>query len=314
MAEKQKKVAVTKAKQWRKEHPEFFTEDGLDTRFKDDLIIQIREAWRFRVGMIKANTALVVRAKAMLRRLYHDDDPNKSKKAADEMWRRLTTKREQKPNPHVDEARLLCLPLLQAREPILEAKRDVERTLEKLVTDVPIYEKCQGIAGLGKLSLAGIVGECGDLSVYPDPAKVWKRFGVAVIDGGRQRRVQGAEEAEKHGYDPSRRSVLWNVAAAVFKVQSGEHPGYFRRLYDQRKAYELEKVETAGHAHNRALRYMSKRLLVHLWREWRIAKGLPVEMEQECSDDTDGEKENQRQEPLSMDTSAEDTSNDTALG
>ena len=47
-------------------------------------------------------------------------------------------------------------------------------------------------------------------------------------------------------------------------------------LYVERKAYELArevdgKPMTAMHAHNRAKRYVEKRLLRELWKAWRVA-------------------------------------------
>lgn len=47
--------------------------------------------------------------------------------------------------------------------------------------------------------------------------------------------------------------------------------GPLRLLYDERKAYEAGRVETPAHAHNRAKRYIEKRLIRDLWRAWRAA-------------------------------------------
>jgi hypothetical protein len=114
------------------------------------------------------------------------------------------------------------------------------------------------------LSLAAIVGEAGDLSNYANPAKLWKRLGLAVMpDGTRQRRVTGVEGLE-HGYSPARRSVVWNIGACIVKAG-----GPLKAVYDARKVYETPRVETKGHAHNRAQRYVEKRFVRDLWIAWR---------------------------------------------
>jgi hypothetical protein len=68
---------------------------------------------------------------------------------------------------------------------------------------------------------------------------------------------------------------VWTIGDALIK---GNRDGY-RRLYLERKALEAERpeVETKMHAHRRAQRYMEKRLLRDLWREWRRLDGLPHE-------------------------------------
>jgi hypothetical protein len=115
------------------------------------------------------------------------------------------------------------------------------------------------------LGLAVIVGVAGDLSNYSNPAKLWKRFGLAVIDGRAQRKVTNTEQAIAMGYSPMRRSAMWTIGDAVIKTQ-----GEYRELYLDRKMYEAERDPEMSkmHCHRRAQRYMEKRLLRDLWRAW----------------------------------------------
>ena len=77
---------------------------------------------------------------------------------------------------------------------------------------------------------------------------------------------------------------MWNridplIKAQVSKVldESGEDTGDrvgtgpYGKAYLDRKRYELERDPGMSkmHAHNRATRYMEKRLLKHLWQAWR---------------------------------------------
>ena len=64
---------------------------------------------------------------------------------------------------------------------------------------LPVASFVEETRGFGYLGLAQIVAEAGDLSNYANPAKLWKRFGLAVIDGRAQRRVADKELAIVHG-------------------------------------------------------------------------------------------------------------------
>ena len=116
-------------------------------------------------------------------------------------------------------------------------------------------------------------------------------MGTAVIDGERQRRVKA--DALKHGYSPSRRSVLWNIAnGLVGGMGNGPRPrvgediearsdlGVLRKRFirEMRKwaerdpeAHSREPVEKDGvlyesfsaHAANHARRVASKEFLKH---------------------------------------------------
>ena len=126
-------------------------------------------------------------------------------------------------------------------------------------------------------------------------------MGLAVINGGRQRRVSG-DEALLHGYSPERRSIMWNIGASLIKQQGPWRDLYLARLatehqkaldeglipatstkatvdsWAKRGLPELTKVtkitaahRSAGHMNNRAQRYIEKRLLRDLWRAWRAS-------------------------------------------
>ncbi len=133
----------------------------------------------------------------------------------------------------------------------------------------------------------------GDLSNYASVAKVWKRLGLAVMNGVRQGGLKKSAKAEEwilHGYSRTRRSVMWNIGDALIKAQvrkvkdedgedTGERValGYYGQVYLDRKAYERDKAiaeeveRTPMHIHRRAQRYMEKRLLRNLWQAWREA-------------------------------------------
>lgn len=222
------------------------------------LIEEIREQWRRRQVWHRAEKSLTLQAKATCRRLVEGDKikANALFKAAHE-----------KCDGELEEVAFAAtFPLVEAGKSVELHRKAVEKRLLKLAAQLPIAEFILGLRGVGLLSLAGIIGEAGDLSIYPNPAKLWKRMGVGLVDGGRQRRLLDKEAALRHGYSPSRRSHMWNIGSCIIKAG-----GPLKDLYVERKEYELTKPETASklHAHRKAQRYVEKRLLREMWCEWR---------------------------------------------
>lgn len=144
-----------------------------------------------------------------------------------------------------------------------------QRSMERLVKELPGYAFQQSINGFGPMGFAQIIGEAGDLSNYATVSKLWKRMCLAVFDGRAQRRVRGAGAIEQ-GFNPARRAVMHCIGDSLIKKQ-----GPYRELYLTRKEYERDRdaEKSDQHTHRMALRYMEKRLLRDLWRAWRMEAG-----------------------------------------
>lgn len=178
---------------------------------------------------------------------------------------------------------------LASRSYLVEMQEQAEAALEQLCEALPVVGWWREHVFSGSLvSLAVIIGETGHLSLYSNPAKVWKRMGVAVLDGVRQgglRKTASKEDWIKHGYSAERRSRMWVIGDVLVK-----HPGYYREVYLERKAYLRQRAVSRGliiapaakipkarkdefisdgHIHKDAQRYMEKRLLKNLWQAWR---------------------------------------------
>lgn len=239
------------------------------------LIGPIVELHRQRVDLHKAEKSLTLQIKAKCRRLCDGD-----KKEADKLYASML-------NGKGHELAETCLtaaaPFIQVRSLLNEQRAACEKELTKAAKELPVWPWVESVRGFGAGSLAAIIGESGDLSQYANPAKLWKRMGLAVINGGRQRKVSGADAIE-HGYAPHRRSIVWNLGDTMLKGtvrkvkdEDGEDTGgrtalnEYGQMYLERKAYERPRVESDAHAHNRAKRYMEKRLLRDLWTAWRAA-------------------------------------------
>lgn len=140
--------------------------------------------------------------------------------------------------------------------------------------------------GFGIASLAAIVAHAGDLADYSNPAKLWKRFSLHVVDGRASRRAKGDAS---QGFVPHRRAEMHVIGDTLLRAG-----GEYADLYRERKAFEIEKIELLGmkvrpaakipkknadmfvsakRIHMRALRYIEKRLLRELWRAWNPERG-----------------------------------------
>lgn len=171
------------------------------------------------------------------------------------------------------------------RKERLAWKKYIEREAVKL----PVWPWVEAIPGIGAHLLGMIIGETGDLSNYANPAKVWKRMGLAVeLDGRAQRRIKGTNTLEKikavdAGYSPRRRTVMYLAGAAMemLNKHGKDNPAEYRQLYLAKKAEYVARETgcgrkkctkekcTPGHIRSMALRVMEKRFLKDLWCTWR---------------------------------------------
>lgn len=247
-------------------------------------IDEIREQWRRRQSWHRAEKSLTLAAKAMCRRLVAKGEEKAELKEADSLYSAALGKGK---HPLSEVAFGAIFPIVEARDGMEKYRKAVEKRLAKLAATLPVAPFIETLRGVGIGSLAAIVGEAGNLGNYANPAKLWKRMGLAVMPDGRQRKVAGAA-AILHGYSPQRRSVMWNIGDCIVKAG-----GPLRELYDARKLTEhakakaegltvapagkipkkdADKYRSEGHVHNRAKRYVEKRVLVLIWRGWRGAK------------------------------------------
>jgi hypothetical protein len=187
--------------------------------------------------------------------------------------------------------------LLLARGVLRDHLKKLEGSLEELGETLPAYQAFwEPVKGLGALGLSLIIGEAGDLSKYSTHSKLWKRFGLHVMNGRAlftKRSGMSPEAWTAAGYCPRRRSLIYQIVDSLVKQDNR-----YRTLRDQRKEIEhakaaaedltvlpaakipkasAEKYRSKGHVLNRANRYVGKKLLRDLWKVWRreATDGLP---------------------------------------
>lgn len=213
------------------------------------VVAEIREMWRLCSRWRRAHIALLLQSQAVCRALCDGD-----KAAAKRMWEKAQ-KGDMPPALAV-----ILRPFIPAIEGFAQERKMVERRLVKLGKTHPLWPWVSKVRGFGEMNFAVLIGEAGEIAGYRNPSCLWKRMGLAVIDGERQRKVSDTEQAKLHGYNPRRRATAFVLGECLLKGK-----GSYKAVYDERKEIELTRVQTKKHAHHRAMRYMVKRVLRDMW-------------------------------------------------
>lgn len=184
----------------------------------------------------------------------------------------------------------IILASLMARSAWDAMRTGAEKEMRRLAETLPVWKWSVGVKGFGALGVAIIAAEAsgprGDVGSYATKERLWKRLGLAVIEGSRQRRVTDATAAEQHGYNPRRRSEIWTIADSMFRHQwaganeeagTAAHPaGPYGAVYMRRKSHTEGREWTGGRRENDARRVMTKALIEDYWRVWRGMDPLAV--------------------------------------
>lgn len=171
-----------------------------------------------------------------------------------------------------------------------QRRKMAEADMATLAMKLPVWPFASTIRGLGPRALARIVGEAGiPLGDYRSFPGLWKRLGLAVIDGRAQRRIRGNPIlAMVHGFSPARRAELWSIGDVMLRQQITREAderraaGPYGCVYlRRRRRTERRMIETAhlpkedpdkwprARCHNDACRVMTKALIKDLWLVWR---------------------------------------------
>ena len=167
-------------------------------------------------------------------------------------------------------------PLMIALITVEEPRKHAEKKLIEITSTLPVASWVESIHGFGLLGLGQIIGEAGDLLLYPTRMTLWKRMGVGLIGDERQRKCKDKEKAILHGYNPKRRAILFNIGDSMIKNVGTYAPVYYREKERQFLLHPdiLKKLGGKAHIHNRARRYMEKMVLRDLWQVWNGRKPL----------------------------------------
>jgi hypothetical protein len=139
---------------------------------------------------------------------------------------------------------------MQTTSVFIKLEENIEKEMVKLAKKLPVaawVEKPEQ-NGFGIKSLAIVIGETGDLNNYPNPACVWARFGCrpyeyngkvlmgATWKSGREGSLP-ADEWEKFGYSPRRRSIAYLIGENLQKLNFINNNGEGVIAEDDRETY-----------------------------------------------------------------------------
>lgn len=270
-----------------------------------EIVGRLTEESRRWNDVVDANRRLILQAKGIMRR-YCTHETGELSAASLQRIRDQATKLYDdvvKGTSEDTSAMLILRPFLAAMQPFEEQRGETEQMIRTLVRQMPIWKEwAKDVWGLSDLWFGLMIGETGDVGRYHNPAKLWKRMGLAVINGERQRKCADAEKAKLHGYTPRRRALVWNIEAGLIGCMGrGPRPmvgedislrddlSPYQKLFIDRIRYEADKDPSHARpqtkdgkesfsllAKKRAKRYVGKRMLRELWVAWRKVYGLPL--------------------------------------
>ena len=183
----------------------------------------------------------------------------------------------------------------RGREPFDAMRKAAEKEMEKLAGDLPVAIWIESVRGAGMLGLATIVAEAGDLSNYPNPAKLWKRLGFAPYDGLAgsswkrdtwRPRALTKQEWIDNPFSGQRYALMHQIAVWLVNAQwigkaktesgEGEPAGPYGDIYAARRKHTMTTHPdwTDGHRRMDALRVTMKAFLKTLHIEWHRCAAL----------------------------------------
>lgn len=184
------------------------------------LLLELKETHHRRQDLLLAEGNLTRQIKGICRRLCGGD-----LEKAGKLYKAMTP-----------DALGACAPHLAARAVLTAELKAPEKRMKQIARQLPAHDWVKSIKGFGEMNFAILIAEAGDLRNYANPGKLWRRFGLAPIEGkalSTWRRFGGfsAKDWEAAGYSPRRRALIFVVGDCLIKKQNA-----YRELYLARKA------------------------------------------------------------------------------
>jgi hypothetical protein len=123
------------------------------------------------------------------------------------------------------------------------------------------------------------------IACFDTVSRLWSYCGMGIHEGEVQRLQRGV----RANWNTWARTLCWKIADCQIKCNGPYRPFYDRYKERDRQAHPV-KVKTDGrgrdgkiiyrfsdgHMHARALRFIAKLFLSHLWQKWRVLGELPI--------------------------------------
>lgn len=167
-----------------------------------------------------------------------------------------------------DYMKITCGSMLTCVDLLEKDLKQKDKELAVRVKDLPEHDWWCSHVGLSSNGLALLTADAGDIARFDKESQLWKRMGVAVINGERQRKVaRNPELAIEHGYNCDRRSTMYVIVDSLMMSRNKpfyeDHP--WMNLYRDYKVRKLKEGDQPCVAEARAKRRLGKRILRDLF-------------------------------------------------
>jgi len=275
-----------------------------------EVLMRLRDAHRTQQRFIVASTKLTNAQKAAVRSALgiekFEDRDSKSAKSAEKMVDSMLKAALEDPMHSLHGA---VISYSLARAPLEAAISKSDKLLVSILKELPIYQFCLETKFLGEKTLARIIGETSGISRvtgkrygmgdFRSVSAVWKRMGLAVIDGHRQGNPGKGATAQDwidEGYNKKRRSVAYvGLQYMIGKmgnwrpqfgadVENDETLSEYQKLFARRARLEMVNAgipienkngqeSYKAHQTRRAMRVVEKHALKRIYVAYRACMG-----------------------------------------
>lgn len=181
------------------------------------------------------------------------------------------------------------LALIEMYTGLLIDEQDAEKKIGHAVKGFPLYTQfLENVKGCGPMMSAVIISGF-NIHKAEYPSSLHAYAGLDVVKGeGRSRKKHhlvdqtytdaNGEKQTKKGlsFNPFVKTKLIGVLGPCFIKAGGAYSKVYNDYKHRLENNPVHQNKTKGHRHNMAVRYMVKRFLVDLYKEWRALEGLPV--------------------------------------
>ena len=130
--------------------------------------------------------------------------------------------------------------LLKQYEQLNKQLENLEEKIEKILKEIPGAEEMISIPGVGSMTVAGFLSECGNLDDYNHPKQIIKLAGLNLMEHSSGKH-KGETRISKRGR-PQLRSLLYRVSMPL--VRHNDEFSQIHEYYKNRSRNPLEKKQS----------------------------------------------------------------------
>lgn len=159
--------------------------------------------------------------------------------------------------------------LLVLRARLTEVRNLYKKILYNDIANDKFMQTCKNVRGLNGIDVARALMDV-NIAYAPTPAALWQFAGLGVEQG----HSTGIAWALRIGTKRMHLLTFRRIGRLRQRLLSKKGP--YRKDYERRRLYELNRGYSALVSHRRAVRYVTKIWLKHVWIAMRAVHGLPT--------------------------------------